>query len=157
MGDQQHAARGDPFNLERFVDAQRAVFAQVEAELRGGRKTGHWMWFVFPQIAGLGRSAMALRYAISCADEASAYLAHPLLGPRLRTCTRMVLETDGLSIEEILGHPDDMKFRSSMTLFAQVTPDHQLFRDALAKYFGGAPDHATLARLTAPPSAGPGR
>jgi uncharacterized protein (DUF1810 family) len=156
LDDHPHDARGDPFDLQRFVDAQRDVFARVEAELREGHKSSHWMWFVFPQIAGLGRSPMARRYAISSATEARAYLAHPLLGPRLRHCTRLVLETEGRSIEEILGRPDDMKFRSSMTLFAEVTPDKRLLLDALAKYFGGVPDRATLERLAGPPPAGPG-
>ena len=120
---------------------------RVLAELRAGRKTSHWMWFVFPQIQGLGHSPMAQRYAIASRVEAEAYLDHPILGPRLRECTRLVTAVAGRSIEEILGHPDDLKFRSSMTLFAHATADNQIFRDALVKYFGGAEDPRTLERL----------
>ena len=101
----------DPFDLQRFVDAQAPVYERVRAELKNGRKQSHWMWFIFPQIAGLGHSAMARRYAISSLDEAKVYLAHPVLGPRLRECTRLVVQTDGRSAYEILGSPDDMKFR----------------------------------------------
>jgi uncharacterized protein (DUF1810 family) len=105
----------DPFELQRFVDAQAPVYAEVMSELRNGRKRSHWMWFIFPQIAGLGHSAMARRYAIASHDEAVAYLAHPILGPRLRECTQVVCNIQGRSIEQILGSPDDIKFRSSMT------------------------------------------
>lgn len=116
-------------------------------ELRAGEKRGHWMWFVFPQVAGLGTSSMAQRYAISSLDEARAYLSHPVLGPRLRECARLVAGLEGRSIVEIFGHPDDLKFRSSMTLFARSAPDEPLFTECLRKYFGGAPDPKTLARL----------
>src|SRR5580704_17288598 len=137
----------DPHNLHRFVDAQASVFPQVLAELREGRKRSHWMWFIFPQIAGLGSSDMARRFAISGRAEALAYLDHPILGPRLRECTQLVNEVPNRSIDEILGYPDDLKFRSSMTLFSSVSPDEDAFRRALEKYFAGEPDSATLARL----------
>jgi uncharacterized protein (DUF1810 family) len=137
----------DPYDLQRFVDAQRAVYDQVRAELTAGGKRSHWMWFIFPQIEGLGSSMMSRRYAISSREAAAAYLIHPLLGPRLRECTRLVAGICGRNIHEIFGSPDDMKFQSSMTLFAQVTGDNADFLAALAKYFGGKPDAATLARL----------
>ena len=125
----------DPYDLQRFVDAQNPVFDQVLAELRAGRKRSHWIWFIFPQIRGLGASPMANRYAISSIEEARAYLDHPILGPRLRECTRLVTEIEGRTIAEIFGYPDDLKFRSSMTLFAHATPDNEVFTDAIAKYF----------------------
>jgi uncharacterized protein (DUF1810 family) len=137
----------DPYNLQRFVDAQDPVFDQACVELRAGEKSSHWMWFVFPQIEGLGRSPMAIHYAISSREEAAAYLAHPLLGPRLRKCTELVNQVEGRSIHKIFGSPDDMKFRSSMTLFAQATRDNQVFLDALQKYFGGDFDRLTLELL----------
>jgi uncharacterized protein (DUF1810 family) len=137
----------DPFHLERFVDAQSGVYDEACEELREGRKRSHWMWFIFPQIRGLGSSAMANRYAISSLAEAEAYLSHPSLGPRLRNCTRLVVDLEGRSIEEIFGYPDDLKFRSSMTLFSRATPDDQIFNEALRKYFRGVPDQATLDRL----------
>ena len=137
----------DPFDLQRFVDAQAPVYERVRAELKNGRKQSHWMWFIFPQIAGLGHSAMARRYAISSLDEAKVYLAHPVLGPRLRECTRLVVQTDGRSAYEILGSPDDMKFHSCMTLFARAAPQEDAFMDGLGKYFDGAEDQATVARL----------
>ena len=137
----------DTFNLQRFVDAQSAVYDTVRGELRRGRKHSHWMWFIFPQIAGLGHSVMAQRYAISSYAEARAYLEHPILGPRLRECTRLVLAVDRKSAYEILGSPDDMKFRSSLTLFSYATADNQIFRDALQKYFDGDEDTLTIARL----------
>ena len=139
----------DPHNLARFVDAQRAVYDAVLAELRRGRKASHWMWFVFPQIAGLGRSPMAREYAIGSREEARAYLAHPVLGPRLRECAALVAETERRSITEILGPIDGVKFRSSMTLFAEVAPGEPVFRQALDKYFDGQPDPLTLERLGA--------
>ena len=142
------AGKEDPYDLQRFVDAQRPVYAQVLSELGAGRKRSHWMWFIFPQIAGLGSSPMARRYAIASRDEAAAYLDHPLLGPRLRECTRVVKAIDGSGVEDIFGNPDDMKFRSSMTLFAQATSDNADFLAALDKYFAGARDPATLARLS---------
>ena len=135
------------FHLERFVTAQEPVYAQVLAELRAGVKRSHWMWFVFPQIAGLGFSAMARRYALGSLDEARAYLAHPVLGPRLRDCVRLVLVVEGRDAHAIFGSPDDVKFRSSLTLFARAAPCEALFRDALDKYYGGAEDAATLAKL----------
>ena len=137
----------DPFDLQRFVDAQAPVYERVRTELKSGRKQSHWMWFIFPQIAGLGRSATAQRYAISSLDEARAYIAHPILGPRLRECTHLVVQVNGKSAYEILGSPDDMKFHSCMTLFARAAPDEKAFMDALEKYFGGAEDQATIARL----------
>jgi uncharacterized protein (DUF1810 family) len=134
-------------SLERFVQAQEPVIARAMAELRAGRKTSHWMWFVFPQIQGLGHSPMAQRFALPSRAEAEAYLRHPMLGPRLRECTRLVNAVDGRTIEEIFGHPDYLKFRSSMTLFAHATPDNQVFADAVARYFGGEYDPLTLERL----------
>jgi len=138
---------GDPFALARFVAAQDPVYDRVTAELRAGRKRTHWMWFIFPQIAGLGRSATAVRYAISGRAEAEAYAHHPVLGPRLIECTTLMLAHEGRSARAILGTPDDVKFRSSMTLFAETAPDPARFRDALARYFDAAPDPATLDRL----------
>jgi uncharacterized protein (DUF1810 family) len=134
-------------NLERFVQAQELVIERVLAELRAGRKASHWMWFVFPQLQGLGHSPMAQRFAIASRAEAEAYLAHPVLGPRLRECTRLVNEVEGRSIEEIFGYPDDLKFRSCMTLFAQAAADDRPFTDALRKYFAGEYDPLTLQRL----------
>jgi uncharacterized protein (DUF1810 family) len=136
-----------PFDLQRFVEAQAPIYEQVRAELRAGHKRSHWMWFVFPQIAGLGQSEMARRYAISSLVEAQAYLAHPVLGPRLRDCTGWVNSVEGRSIEDIFGHPDDLKFHSSMTLFARAAEDPVIFDAALRKYFGGQSDRLTLARL----------
>ncbi|MBR1132973.1 DUF1810 domain-containing protein [Bradyrhizobium iriomotense] len=133
----------DTFDLERFVQAQNPVFRDVEGELARGRKQSHWMWFVFPQIAGLGFSAMSQRYAIGSRAEAVAYLAHPVLGPRLIACTRLVLAVEGRTINAILGAPDDTKFRSSMTLFGAVS-DEPVFDQALARYFAGQRDGATL-------------
>ncbi|MBR0705881.1 DUF1810 domain-containing protein [Bradyrhizobium liaoningense] len=136
----------DPFDLERFVQAQNPVFRDVQGELARGRKQSHWMWFVFPQVAGLGFSAMSQRYAIGSRAEAVAYLAHPVLGPRLIACTRLVLAVEGRTINAILGAPDDAKFRSSMTLFGAVS-DEPVFDQALARYFAGERDGATLAIL----------
>lgn len=137
----------DPFDLERFLRAQDPVFRDVLGELARGRKQTHWMWFVFPQVAGLGFSAMSQRYAIGSRAEAEAYLAHPVLGPRLIECTRLVLAVDGRTINAILGAPDDSKLRSSMTLFSAVS-DETVFDDALAKYFAGERDGATLEILS---------
>ncbi|SFL16448.1 DUF1810 domain-containing protein [Methylobacterium pseudosasicola] len=137
----------EPYNLERFVAAQEGVHERALAELRAGEKRSHWMWFIFPQIAGLGSSPMAQRYAIGSLDEARAYLAHPVLGPRLRTCTAAVSGVTGRSAHAIFGSPDDMKFRSSMTLFARAAPEEPQFAEALARYFGGEPDPLTLAKL----------
>ncbi len=120
------------------------MFDKVLLELRGGRKTSHWMWFIFPQMRGLGHSPMATQFALASQEEATAYVNHPLLGPRLRECTRLVNLIQDKSIEEILGYPDNLKFRSSMTLFARATPDNQVFIDALSKFFDGKPDPLTL-------------
>jgi uncharacterized protein (DUF1810 family) len=140
----------DPYDLHRFVEAQAPVFDRVCAELTRGRKASHWMWFVFPQIRGLGHSPMAERYAISSLDEARAYLAHPVLGPRLRRCAGLVNAVEGRSIRDILGSPDDLKFRSCMTLFGRAADDDGVFRVALDTYFAGEEDPATLARLFRP-------
>ena len=137
----------DPYNLRRFLDAQDPVYAQVCSELRAGRKRSHWMWFIFPQIQGLGYSPLAKKFAISSVDEAKAYLDHPILGARLKELCRLVNRVEGRSIEEIFGYPDDLKFRSSMTLFAHAASDDQIFRDALEKYFNGEDDPATVERL----------
>jgi uncharacterized protein (DUF1810 family) len=137
----------DPHNLQRFVDAQKGVFAAVCTELHEGQKRTHWMWFIFPQLAGLGHSSMAIEYAISSRREAEAYLKHPLLGPRLRKCTRLVTQVEGRSIKQIFGGPDDLKFRSSMTLFAVTASDKQIFKDALQKYFAGELDQLTIERV----------
>jgi uncharacterized protein (DUF1810 family) len=139
----------DPYNLQRFVDAQNPVYDKVCSELRDGRKQSHWMWFIFPQVEGLGSSQMARTFAISSLAEAAAYLAHPVLGSRLAECTRLVNLVEGCPIEQIFGYPDDQKFRSSMTLFAHATPDNRVFIDALQKYFSGEFDPATLAQLQA--------
>jgi uncharacterized protein (DUF1810 family) len=140
----------DRFKLERFVEAQAEVIEQVCSELRAGEKRSHWMWFVFPQIRGLGSSEMAMRYAISGREEARAYLDHPVLGPRLKECAAIVVEMDGKSLEEIFGYPDHLKFHSSMTLFAEVEgPSERVFHKALRKYFGGQADKATLELLAA--------
>jgi|SRR6516162_4729844 len=137
----------DAYDLQRFVDAQNPRFEGVRAELRSGRKTSHWMWFIFPQIKGLGHSPLARKFAISSREEADAYLRHSILGPRLRECTQIVNLIEGRSIEQIFGSPDDLKFRSCMTLFAHATADNQLFMDALQKYCGGKSDLLTLERL----------
>jgi uncharacterized protein (DUF1810 family) len=140
-------ADSDPFDLERFVAAQANVIERVRDELQWGRKQSHWMWFVFPQLAGLGFSPMAQRYAIASLAEARAYLAHPVLGTRLRECTELVLAIDGKSAHDIFGAPDDLKFRSCLTLFAEAAPDEIVFNVALEKYFEGAKDPRTLALL----------
>jgi uncharacterized protein (DUF1810 family) len=137
----------DVFDLERFVEAQGPVSDRVMRELEAARKTSHWMWFVFPQIAGLGTSPMAVRFAITSLDEAKAYLAHPILGARLRRCTRLVNAIEGRSALDVFGSPDDLKLRSSLTLFARAAPDETLFADSLDKYFGGVADPKTLERL----------
>lgn len=137
----------DPFDLQRFVDAQKRNYDDALAELRAGRKTSHWMWYVFPQIAGLGFSAMAQTYAIGSLTEAKAYLAHPVLGPRLRDCVAAACAVTGRSAHEIFGSPDDVKFRSSLTLFAEAAPEEPLFRQALAAYFAGEEDPRTLEAL----------
>ncbi|KQR57975.1 DUF1810 domain-containing protein [Acidovorax sp. Leaf160] len=138
-----------PFtSLDRFLQAQAPVWPQVQAELHAGRKRTHWMWFVFPQLAGLGHSEMARRYAIASAAEARAYLDHPELGQRLRACCDLLLQQEGRSAHDILGSPDDVKLRSSMTLFSQVAaPEDTVFAAVLHRYFGGQPDPLTLERL----------
>jgi uncharacterized protein (DUF1810 family) len=140
----------DPYHLQRFVDAQASCFAQVLSELAAGRKRSHWMWFIFPQIHGLGSSGMAQRFAISGLEEAREYLSHPILGPRLRECTALVNAVQGRSVDDIFGYPDDLKFHSSITLFAAAAPHDlvQVFTGALEKYFAGARDQGTLDRLT---------
>jgi uncharacterized protein (DUF1810 family) len=139
----------DRYRLERFVRAQDSgsTYQHAVAELRAGQKVSHWMWFVFPQVAGLGFSAMAQRYAVSGLEEARAYLRHPVLGPRLAECARIVAETGGSTAEDIFGPVDAMKLRSSMTLFAAAAPDDPVFGEVLAKYFDGVRDEATLVRL----------
>ena len=137
----------DRFNLNRFVEAQDPVYERVCSELRQGRKTSHWMWFVFPQIAGLGVSEMARRFSISSLAEARAYLGHPVLGPRLVECTRLVCAIEGKKIREIFGTPDDMKFRSCMTLFSRAAESAAVFEEALKRYFSGEPDALTLERV----------
>ena len=139
----------DGFDLGRFEAAQAPVMTQVMRELRAGDKRSHWMWFVFPQLAGLGHSPMAQRYAISSLDEARAYLAHSVLGPHLVECTGLVNAVEGRSVHAIFGSPDDMKFRSSMTLFARAAPDEPVFRTALDRYFGGGEDPRTVELLGA--------
>jgi uncharacterized protein (DUF1810 family) len=137
----------DEYDLDRFVKAQEPVLAQVRQELAAGRKRSHWMWFVFPQLAGLGYSAMARQYAISSLAEAQAYLEHPVLGGRLIELTKLVNQVNGRSIHDIFGSPDDLKFHSSMSLFAQARPNEPVFHEALDKYFGGSMDKGTLEKL----------
>jgi uncharacterized protein (DUF1810 family) len=136
----------DPYHLERFVQAQEPIFEQVLSELQAGTKMSHWMWFIFPQVRGLGMSPTSMEYAISGLDEARAYLQHPVLGPRLKECTRLVLLVKDRPAAKIFGSPDDLKFRSCMTLFSQVLPN-DVFSKALQKYFQGLPDCLTLDRL----------
>src|SRR3954449_188199 len=143
----------DPHDLQRFVRAQDTNFESARDELRRGRKTNHWMWYVFPQIEGLGHSAMSQTFAINSKAEALAYLAHPVLGARLTECTNIVNALEGRSASQIFGSPDDMKFRSSMTLFHGVSPETDMFKEALVKYFGGKADPRTLERMWANPSA----
>ncbi|HEY1731739.1 MAG TPA: DUF1810 domain-containing protein [Terriglobales bacterium] len=137
----------DPYHLERFVEAQAPVYEEVLAELRAGRKRSHWIWFIFPQIAGLGRSSTAQFYAIQSLHEAETYLQHPVLGRRIRECTRLVNEVEGCTINAIFGSPDDMKFHSSVTLFMHAGKDNEVFQATLQKYFGGKPDGNTLERI----------
>jgi uncharacterized protein (DUF1810 family) len=137
----------DPHDLQRFVDAQQAVMARVREELARGAKTSHWMWFVFPQLKGLGRSAMAERFGIASLEEAQAYWRHPLLGPRLKECTELVLAVDGKSALQIFGSPDDVKFRSSMTLFERAVPDEPIFGRAIDRHFDGQRDASTMALI----------
>lgn len=134
----------DPFHLERFTIAQAPVIDAVYGELRRGRKSSHWMWFIFPQLAALGVSATAKRFGLSSLAQARAYLAHPILGPRLRKCCALLLQLQDRSIEEILGHPDDLKLRSCLTLFKEAAPDEALFAQCLDKYYEGVPDPRTV-------------
>lgn len=134
----------DRYNLQRFLDAQERVYDTVLEELRAGRKSSHWIWFILPQITGLGHSGMAQKFAIASLDEATAYLQHPVLGPRLRECTQLVLNVNGRSAEEIFSYPDNLKFKSCLTLFMTATTDDTIFKDALLKYFNGKPDQLTL-------------
>jgi uncharacterized protein (DUF1810 family) len=133
----------EPFDLQRFVDAQAPVYQRVLAELRQGRKQSHWMWFIFPQVAGLGHSPMARQFAIASREEAVAYLGHAVLGRRLRECTALVNTVQGRTIREIFGSPDDLKFCSSMTLFGAVSWNPE-FAEAIQKFCGGTPDQRTL-------------
>jgi uncharacterized protein (DUF1810 family) len=136
-----------PYDLDRFLVAQQPVYDDVIDELRRGRKTSHWMWFVFPQVAGLGSSAMARRFAIASLDEARAYLAHPVLGARLRECAELVLASGGRTAVEIFGSTDALKLRSCMTLFHRAAPDETVFARVLDRPYGGVADEATDARL----------
>lgn len=149
MSDIARAGAGDPHDLNRFVEAQEGVYEQALAEVRGGRKRSHWMWFIFPQIDGLGSSAMAKRYAIKSRAEAEAYLAHPVLGPRLVACAEAAAGIPGTaSALDVFGSPDDMKLRSSATLFACVSPAGSVFDRVLDRYFRGERDPATLRLLS---------
>ena len=134
----------DAYNLQRFLDAQEGVYDTVLAELLAGGKSSHWIWFIFPQITGLGHSEMAQQFAIASLNEAKTYLQHPVLGQRLRECTQLILDVDGRSAEEIFGYPANLKFRSCMTLFLTAATDNAIFKDALLKYFAGKPDQLTL-------------
>jgi uncharacterized protein (DUF1810 family) len=138
----------DPYNLRRFLDAQDPIYDRVGRELQRGRKTSHWMWFIFPQFAGLGYSSTAAKYAIGSIEEAKAYAEHPILGTRLKECTKLVNQIEGRMVDEIFGYPDDLKFRSSVTLFAIATGD-QVFVEALQKYFNGEQDSRTVELLRA--------
>jgi uncharacterized protein (DUF1810 family) len=137
----------DPYDLNRFVEAQAADYPDALAEIRSGRKRSHWMWYVFPQIAGLGSSPTSQHFAIRSRAEASAYLAHPVLGPRLVECVDALLAIEGREAREIFGSPDDIKLRSSATLFAEVSPAGSVFQRVIEKYFDGAPDERTLRLL----------
>jgi uncharacterized protein (DUF1810 family) len=141
------AGANDPYNLQRFLNAQSPAFAGALAELKQGRKRGHWIWFIFPQLKGLGHSATSQFYGISGLPEAAAYLRDPVLGPRLIECTQLVNAAEGTSAQEVFGEIDAMKFRSSMTLFAKATPDNQIFIQAIEKYFAGEFDALTINRL----------
>ncbi len=137
----------DPYNLRRFVEAQASEYENACAELRRGRKQSHWMWYIFPQIKGLGSSGASQYYGITGREEAQAYLSHPVLGPRLRECTKLAIAIKGRQVCQIFPAPDDLKFRSCMTLFSVASSDNEEFLLALRKYFGGQPDAATIARI----------
>lgn len=143
-------ATSDPYELARFLEAQSRCYARVREELAAGEKASHWMWFIFPQLKGLGVSTTARRFGLSGLEEARAYLAHAVLGQRLRECTQLLLAVEGRSAHEIFGSPDDLKLRSCLTLFAQAAParEDRVFGEALAKYYGGEPDPVTLRLLT---------
>ncbi len=143
----------DPHDLARFVDAQAGGYEQALAEIRAGRKTSHWMWYIFPQIDGLGFSSMSRRYSIKSLDEAEAYLDHPVLGPRLLACAEAALSVEGRSASQVFGSPDDMKLRSCATLFASVTPPDSVFARLLDKFFEGKGDGKTLGLIEAKPGA----
>jgi uncharacterized protein (DUF1810 family) len=147
VGKSAPSSGAHPFDMQRFVDAQDRIYNAVLDELRDGRKRSHWIWFVFPQLRGLGRSPTALHYGISSIDEAKAYLAHDVLGPRLRECARLVAAIDGRSAEDVFGWPDNLKVRSSMTLFALATDDNADFRAVLDKFYDGVHDPLTVDRL----------
>ena len=138
----------DPFDLDRFLSAQASVYGQVLTELRAGQKRSHWIWFIFPQMKGLGSSSHAHFYGIVSLEEAAAYWRHPVLGSRLEECTRLVNQVEKRTIEQILGYPDDLKFRSSMTLFSHASEGAGIFTRALDKYFAGRPDEVTLKLLS---------
>lgn len=138
------------FDLQRFVEAQQPIYDKICSELTAGTKASHWMWFVFPQLQGLGRSAMAIKYEIASIQEAQAYWQHPILGVRLKECVDLVLAVKGKTAFQIFGTPDDLKFRSSMTLFSEAVPDEPLFKRALAKYFNGRDDSRTIELLARP-------
>jgi uncharacterized protein (DUF1810 family) len=140
----------DPYHLQRFISAQETTYAVALREIRSGRKRSHWMWFIFPQLAGLGRTDTARHYAIRSLDEARAYLAHPLLGPRLLEITEALLTVQGTSATDLMGQPDDLKLRSCLTLFASANPQQTVFQRALDAYFGGQPDRTTLRLLDHP-------
>jgi uncharacterized protein (DUF1810 family) len=137
----------DPFNLSRFLAAQDPVLPQVRIELQSGRKRTHWMWYIFPQLEGLGRSAMSQRFAVRSLEEARSYRAHPILGPRLIECTGLVNAVESRSANQIFGDPDDLKFHASMTLFAMAQPEERAFSEALRKYFRGASHRPTIEKL----------
>jgi uncharacterized protein (DUF1810 family) len=139
--------KSDPFNLNRFCQAQETTYESALSEIRSGRKKTHWMWFIFPQYAGLGFSSTSVFYATKTLDEARAYLAHPVLGSRLEECCQALLALENLTVHEIFGSPDDLKLRSSMTLFAYVAPPGSVFEQVLAKYCDGKPDQLTIELL----------
>lgn len=147
MGKLLSSDGADPFDLRRFVDAQERLYDTVLDELRDGRKRSHWIWFVFPQLQALGRSPTAIRYGITSLDEATAYLDHDVLGPRLRECARLVARIQGSSADEIFGWPDNLKVRSSMTLFARATEDNADFRAVLDRFYDGVEDSLTVEQL----------
>jgi uncharacterized protein (DUF1810 family) len=147
MAERRERDEGDPYALNRFVQAQESIYAQALTEIRSGRKQSHWMWYVFPQFRGLGYSSTSKRYAIQSLAEAKAYLDHPVLGTRLKECAEAVLQVEGQSAYEIFGSPDDAKLKSCATLFAYISPDASVFHRLLDKYFQGTPDERTLRLL----------